>query len=61
MLTFQEALMEVLKKELEFVFKCKGSTKPVRKKQEEEEEEIAVAEAMYGSNIYNYNGKSPLT
>ncbi|XP_066961996.1 glutamate receptor ionotropic, kainate 2-like isoform X1 [Macrobrachium rosenbergii] len=51
-------LVEVLKDELTFVFKCKGSSKPVRKKVEPEE---APTEDVYGSNDYNYTVKKPLT
>ncbi|XP_068239083.1 glutamate receptor ionotropic, kainate 2-like isoform X2 [Palaemon carinicauda] len=51
-------LMQVLKDELTFVFKCKGSSKPVRKKPEESE---TATEDAYGSNDYNYTVKKPLT
>ncbi|CAL4122174.1 unnamed protein product, partial [Meganyctiphanes norvegica] len=48
----------VVMEELKFVLKCKGSTKPVRKKKELEP---AISDTnMYGST-YNYSGKNPLT
>ncbi|XP_076044322.1 glutamate receptor ionotropic, kainate 2-like [Oratosquilla oratoria] len=51
--------LSILTQELKFVFKCKGSTKPVRKKQEVEE--FPSTNNVYGSNVYNYSGKNPLT
>ncbi|KAK7053103.1 hypothetical protein SK128_020197 [Halocaridina rubra] len=51
-------LREVLKRELIFVLKCKGSSKPVRKKAESDE---ANGDTEYGSNDYNYTAKNPLT
>ncbi|KAB7495878.1 Glutamate receptor ionotropic, kainate 1 [Armadillidium nasatum] len=49
--------MQVLKDELRFVFKCKGSVKPVKKKAEEGENN----EIYVGSNEYNYGLKNPPT
>ncbi|XP_071521274.1 glutamate receptor ionotropic, kainate 2-like isoform X2 [Panulirus ornatus] len=56
----QVPMMTVLSQELRFVFKCKGSTKPVRKKASESEVGNA-SNNLYGSDVYNYTGKNPLT
>ena len=64
-LTLQLPFMFVLRQELQFVFKCKGSTKPVRKKASEVgdgDEEDDAGEAIYGgSEVYNYETKHPIT
>lgn len=56
----QVSLLSVLSTELRFVFKCKGSSKPVRKKVSESEE-ANVSNNIYGSDVYNYTGKNPLS
>ncbi|RXG61714.1 Glutamate receptor ionotropic, kainate 2 [Armadillidium vulgare] len=53
----QVPFLQVLKDELRFVFKCKGSVKPVKKKAEEGENN----EIYGGSNEYNYGLKNPPT
>ena len=59
--------MDVLRDELRFVFKCKGSTKPVRKKasgdEDDDEDDIDNrAETIYGgSDVYTYGTKTPIT
>lgn len=57
MFYFQVPFLQVLKDELRFVFKCKGSVKPVKKKAEEGENN----EIYGGSNEYNYGLKNPPT
>ncbi|KAK7085549.1 hypothetical protein SK128_021965, partial [Halocaridina rubra] len=47
----------VLSKELKFVFRCKGSSKPVRKK----EFETMNVDNLYPTETYNSLGKNPLT
>ncbi|XP_047500092.1 glutamate receptor ionotropic, kainate 2-like [Penaeus chinensis] len=54
----EKSLISVLSEELCFVFQCKGSTKPVRKKAESE---TAAVDNMYGSDVYNCSGRNPLT
>ncbi|XP_069981522.1 glutamate receptor ionotropic, kainate 2-like [Penaeus vannamei] len=54
----EKSLISVLSEELVFVFQCKGSTKPVRKKAESE---TAAVDNMYGSDVYNCSGRNPLT
>lgn len=56
----QVPMTTVLSQELRFVFKCKGSTKPVRKKASDSEVGNA-SNNLYGSDVYNYTGKNPLT
>ncbi|XP_042233937.1 glutamate receptor ionotropic, kainate 2-like isoform X3 [Homarus americanus] len=56
----EEPMMDVLNKELRFVFKCKGSSKPVRKKASESEVGDA-SNNLFGSDVYNYSGKNPLS
>ncbi|XP_069950782.1 glutamate receptor ionotropic, kainate 2-like isoform X2 [Cherax quadricarinatus] len=56
----QLPLLSVLSTELRFVFKCKGSSKPVRKKACESEAGD-ISHNIYGSDVYNYTGKNPLS
>lgn len=64
---FQIPFMDVLRQELQFVFKCKGSTKPVRKKASEdgdddENDAEDREETIYGgSDVYSYGNKQPIT
>lgn len=62
---FQLPFMDVLRQELQFIFKCKGSTKPVRKKASEagnDEDQDDEDEAIYGgSDVYSYGTKHPIT
>ncbi|KAG0722950.1 hypothetical protein GWK47_043556 [Chionoecetes opilio] len=51
-------LLGVLASELRFVFKCRGSSKPVRKKVAESE---AAGNNIYGSDVYNYSSKNTFT
>ncbi|KAK3860680.1 hypothetical protein Pcinc_033281, partial [Petrolisthes cinctipes] len=60
----QLPLMDVLSQELRFVFKCKGSSKPVRKKASESSDvgdPNSNTNIYGGSDVYNYTGKNPLT
>ncbi|KAF2349519.1 hypothetical protein FHG87_019724 [Trinorchestia longiramus] len=61
-------LMDVLRQELRFVLKCKGSTKPIRKKssdngdEDDLDDEDDHEETIYGgSEVYTYGNKTPIT
>ncbi|XP_045122120.1 LOW QUALITY PROTEIN: glutamate receptor ionotropic, kainate 2-like [Portunus trituberculatus] len=56
----QIPLMKVLSNELRFVFKCRGSSKPVRKKASESEA-ASTSNNIYGSDVYNYTNKNNFT
>ncbi|XP_018022074.1 glutamate receptor ionotropic, kainate 5-like [Hyalella azteca] len=59
--------VKVLRQELRFIFKCKGSTKPIRKKASEAGDDIdddddEHEETIYGgSDVYSYGNKTPIT
>ncbi|XP_050732987.1 glutamate receptor ionotropic, kainate 2-like isoform X2 [Eriocheir sinensis] len=56
----QIPLMTILNQELRFVLKCKGSSKPVRKKVNESEA-ASTSNNIYGSDVYNYSSKNTFT
>ena len=58
--SLQIPLMKVLSNELRFVFKCRGSSKPVRKKASESEA-ASTSNNIYGSDVYNYTNKNNFT
>ncbi|XP_069976848.1 glutamate receptor ionotropic, kainate 2-like [Penaeus vannamei] len=54
----EKSIISVLSEELCFVFQCKGSTKPVRKKIESE---TPTVDNLYSSDVYNCSGRNQHT